>query len=319
MESGSTLTRPRKTAKNAAKHPWDQRAFETFYNDLSPERRQEDEACLQRLFKAAQKSPSLARQLEWAKENGIRFFIDRTTMAGGYYAPGTGVVAIAKNSTKTDYFAEVLGHEIRHAEQDYRRLIANLHSSPLLESIMLESLLEVDATMHGKTAYNDYNNPERYRLRSEGQYWLEDWYNAQMWRRPRSLAISYANATSRDRAITYHLAGKEESIDFRHEFPDDGAPLPSHNNFFSSKDFSALGEKIHGENYIEGTAKEEFLKKMMRPALAARFFDAALPAKDISPYVRKCLTHETLNRCAGKPYYAALKEKMETQMKRLKV
>jgi predicted peroxiredoxin len=68
---------------------WDQTAFKKLKATWSPERIDEDNETLDKIFALAADCPLLAEALDWAKEHGIKFFVDRTAVKlGGYYAQG---------------------------------------------------------------------------------------------------------------------------------------------------------------------------------------------------------------------------------------
>src|SRR4051812_28141500 len=104
-------------AKQKAKTRWDRTAFEEMQKSWSPLRRWRDERKLQKIFALAAHSPVLAEALGWTKDHDIEFFIDHQAVhCGGYYTPGTGVVAITEAMAKDPVFAgQALSHETRHA------------------------------------------------------------------------------------------------------------------------------------------------------------------------------------------------------------
>src|SRR3990172_284537 len=81
---------------------WNQSGFRAFKRQLSPLRIKEDQNCLKEVFNQAAQVPILKEALVWAEEHHIKFFIDRTCVnVGGYYTPGSGVVAIAEKPTRS--------------------------------------------------------------------------------------------------------------------------------------------------------------------------------------------------------------------------
>jgi hypothetical protein len=133
-------------------HPearWDRGNLAEWRAGLSPQRRAADRKKLARIFNLAAQVPELRDALEWAKDHGIEFIVDRKAKAGGYYTVGTGVVAIVNNSFKDISFAAgVMVHEIRHAWQDWYGMIPTTGKS-FTDYFMRLSVIEADAMAHG--------------------------------------------------------------------------------------------------------------------------------------------------------------------------
>lgn len=116
-----------------------------------------DYDALEDFLTAACEIPLVEAALDWARANNIEFIVDKTTTAGGYYWPGTGVVALSSRKLDPEKFFEgvdALVHEIRHAWQDHQGLFEAQEraSVTLAQSIIIEGLLEADAYAHGRLA-----------------------------------------------------------------------------------------------------------------------------------------------------------------------
>ncbi len=133
---------------DTAAFAWDRGNLEEWRASLSPERRNADLKKLSHLFNLAAKVPELRDALEWAKDHGIDFIVDRQANAGGYYTIGTGVVAIVDEPFQSDRRAlGVLVHEIRHAWQDWYGMIPTTGKS-FTDYYMRLSVIEADAMTH---------------------------------------------------------------------------------------------------------------------------------------------------------------------------
>ena len=120
-----------------------------------------DEEKIIALRAAMSESKTAAAALAWADSHGIEIIVDHSVRAGGYYWPGTGVVAVSARQLSHDgFFGTAVGtltHEIRHAWQDYHGLIYcptddEGATSPLGRDLAIEGLFEADADAHGKLA-----------------------------------------------------------------------------------------------------------------------------------------------------------------------
>src|SRR6218665_133029 len=102
-----------------AKVVWDQTGFDAFMAKRDPVQEAADQKRLKMLFDAAS-APASIEAFDWARDNGVRFFIDRSLKhAGAYYTMGTGVVGLGGSYTSNPAISiPLLVHEIRHAWQD---------------------------------------------------------------------------------------------------------------------------------------------------------------------------------------------------------
>ncbi len=116
--------------------------------------------------------------LDWAERHGIEFIVDHETLVGGYYCPGTGVVALgctnpvvrgllagtdeaARLRALDRFMVEACVHEIRHAWQDYHGLLYHAQAdavpdSPVGRDLVLQAVVEADAFAHGVLADREY-------------------------------------------------------------------------------------------------------------------------------------------------------------------
>lgn len=133
-------------------------------------RRDWDARLLKGLLEAAAQSPTAVKALAWARAQDIEFIVDHSVRAGGYYHPGTGVVAVAAGALiradEEGYSwrnaVGVLVHEIRHAWQDYHGLIycpggKLAKASPLGRDLAVEGLFEADAEAHAAMVRCEYD------------------------------------------------------------------------------------------------------------------------------------------------------------------
>jgi hypothetical protein len=101
-------TRDGRLAKAAAvgrvRARWNKRDFRVFQNGLTQARRDKDAAALQKAFAEAADIPIFKEALDWAREHGIDFFVDRTCtkQVGAYYTGGIGAVGIALSPVMAD-------------------------------------------------------------------------------------------------------------------------------------------------------------------------------------------------------------------------
>lgn len=145
---------------------WQRDNLAAFRDGLGADRLLKDGLALVHLFDEMQKSPTAKAALEWGHKNGLQFIVDHVvTAGGGYYHPGSGVVAIAcRQIIKEDKAAAVgiLTHEIRHAWHDYHGLIdaadaAARTGNNLAVDLITEALFESDAAAHEALARVEYD------------------------------------------------------------------------------------------------------------------------------------------------------------------
>jgi hypothetical protein len=266
---------------------WDQSEFETLCTGWSPERIKEDQKCLKKIFRQASSSPTLKAALDWAETHGIKFMIDYSaTGVGGYYIPTTGVVAISSKYTGSSYDVEVLAHEIRHAWQDYHRLMPN--SSQDFSSFYIQmALTEADAHAFGQRASNEFRRTQTEKTRktpknkaklefllqtplmNEDQDLREGFLSWFRWR-----AGSYGRYASTAHGRNLHDVLLEKHFEhtpaYVTTFPGPGVDLTCMDEVMKyGRGFSNPG------NYLAGLQPDILLKKILRPSLADIFWGAS--------------------------------------------
>lgn len=246
---------------------WDQREFRKFWNSLSPQRCAQDKKILRNLFKKAQKFPWLAKELEWAKKHGVKFFIDRSTSLSGYYTPNTGVIAIAYK--KKGSRLETLGHEIRHASQEYKGLLYT--GFGVLKRMAIESLLEADATAAEKMALKRQRYFKCASACKALFHYFKDWYSS---KNPeiycKTIARLYADVYGE---VYEHKKPAQKSESLNEFNPCNTACTIKKNNILHLDGFKKLGEAFNGLNYLDTPKTRLFLEKAMDPALIKKFYN----------------------------------------------
>lgn len=171
-----------KAAAKARPVQWMRFEFDSLRATRSEEQRVREQELLANVMALAKRSAVARAALEWAQAHDIKFMIDFTTTAGGYYTRQTGVVAISHDAAAGRhgmyYAAEVLTHEIRHAWQDHHGLLPNIfdyRGADLGRVTIQQALYEADAYAHGKLAaaqcQGEVGSPLNY-LR----YHFRNWY-----------------------------------------------------------------------------------------------------------------------------------------------
>jgi hypothetical protein len=266
--------------------PWDQSDFEAFRNRLPQRRLADDESRLNELFNYAASVPELKRALCWAKAHGVRFMVDHSTNAYGYYSWGTGIVAIAENLTGALWRHTAVGtlvHEIRHAWQDYHGMLPTADAE-FSASFIKTGLMEADASAHGDLARDQFC------LRQNGQFagslakeladeeaalWkrFHDWYRS-------ANPISYGTQVM---AFAAQRLGIKAAVphDFRQEFrPKDCFKPGPGIEYTRDEQLRRLGKGFDGRNYFNKADRRELYAEILSPSLAMQFFGhASRPSK----------------------------------------
>ena len=156
---------------NAAR--WDRGCLEEWRAAHSEERRAEDAKLLAGIFNLAAKVPQLKEALDWARDHGIEFVVDRTTKkANGYYCGRTGVVALTAAVLKDPATAVgTITHEIRHAWQDWYGLLAR-KSGRFADYFSATAMIEADAEAFGARARAQYALRQKQESYRRGLYRL---------------------------------------------------------------------------------------------------------------------------------------------------
>ena len=266
---------------------WDQSGFEALKATWSAARIEQDEKRLKNIFNLASQSPTLKLALEWADRHGVQFFIYRQAInCGGYYTPGTVVVALAGNATNSiSYAVQAITHEIRHAWQDYHGLCPTDFPGPATTPdfagyFIQLSLIEADATALGKRAEAEFrtvmfpllgsSSPpaspanESAHLRKR----FMDWFSSA--RTTNYYGDAASKSYARDAGI-YNGALPKRNFEFTTKIP----PLGAGVDITCVEGILKLGKTFSGRNYLARLPREVWSKKILSPTLAMSFYKAA--------------------------------------------
>lgn len=296
------------------------RDLDTFYAGIGARRRARDDRNLALLFREAAHVPVMRAALDWARTHDVKFIVDHTTDAGGYYIAGSGVVAIShrrfNDRAGLSNAVGTLVHEIRHAWQDYYRMIPTGTAMTFSDYMIRTALIEADADAHGNLArkQHDAHGLETLlkRLPDDDSVYVRgmkrhladardahtnpavflreafiDWFEGGLGRfYGRDAAGIFAKA---------HALPYPPPEDFKIEFKQDE---PSRTGIACAgvRDVAPLGRLFGGGDYIAG-APAGFRDHLVRTALsrdmALRFYEASSRQSRIASHVRK---HELQNR-----------------------
>ncbi|MCE9508044.1 MAG: hypothetical protein K8R48_07005 [Alphaproteobacteria bacterium] len=267
---------------------WDQSGFERAKSGWSSERIEKDEKSLKEAFNQASRVPVLKEALAWAQAHGVKFFIDRTCVnVGGYYTPGSGVVAIAEKHTHfMQDFVRIIVHETRHAWQDHHGL---LKRSPhnFAGYFIKNSLIEADAYAFEKRAEDECRLANLKRQRADHQV-LKSLFALQenLADKESYLAGRFLEWFSSDRPKFYGDAASKHCGRFTGVYqgvmPENNTelrlftfPLGSGIDITDTQRVLELGKAFSGRNYLAGLPHEVLSKKILSPTLAMSFYEAA--------------------------------------------
>lgn len=303
--------------------PWDQFSFEAFQARRDPARVATDKKRLSAVFNLAAASPTFKQELDWAKEHGVQFFIDHTTTVGGYYTHGTGIVTIAdrfvpkSDTEKSPLAASLLAHEIRHVWQDFNGMMTASHEGFLLKYIHT-GLIEADATAFQmrvesecRQAFPDApvyrRKPIPWRLSSaagSGEDSAMETDNLppppegdiEVLKAPPSLLEGFKGWYSSWKPEWYgnRIAGIKLGLESAKIYPEfvcySSSPHIGYFNPLSRQDIQKLGEGFDGDNYLDHPKAAGFLKRVLNPSLALRFYQAA--SREMPEIVQKICQRE---------------------------
>jgi len=300
---------PEAASKN--KPRWNQSSLKPFLNGIGPARLKEDRKKLRRLFNAAALSPTAKAALDWARDNNIKFIVDHTTKANGYYWSDTGVVAIAarllSNPQNLGTAVGTLTHEIRHGWQDKQGMIPTTIDCSFTDYFIRLSLMEADAEAHGAQSREEYelqrtlkniqkNFPQSpsagfYENRLQKlpltraddlQRHFKSWYTS--WRpgvygdtaaKFFGHALGIPNVKPTDHKMEFTPYGKDEG--------------PKHTGIDYAKkaQLEQLGKSFDGTDYLASLRGHD-RGQILSPYLAARFFSATkqAPARLVTEVIR---------------------------------
>lgn len=277
-----------------------------------------DEEKIKALRTAMGESATAAAALDWADSHGIEIIVDHSVRAGGYYWPGTGVVAVSARQLAHDGFlgaaVGTLTHEIRHAWQDYHGLIycpteEEGATSPLGRDLAIEGLFEADADAHGKLAEAEYKykrtservvmlrglqkeTPERGRgellkvferaAKAEGRQCSNPqdalWRNFTAWYGKHGFNLHYGRHRRAEYAHALGLTAAPLDHGFEYRRPN-GCALMTPPDFSRREVVDLLGRSFAGVNYLQDTlARDTIARFLNSPAAADRYFPRLKPS-----------------------------------------
>ena len=267
---------------------WDQKAYNELRATWSPERKAEDKKMLQKIFRMAKDSPQLMEELAWARQHGIKFFIDHTAVnCGGYYWPGSGVVAISVNQLFSPAFTvEILAHELRHAWQDYHGLLAWNDLTPsagdFTAFFIKDALAEADALAYGQRASFEFQSAQYKKIKEPVPTYIQRALldeNADLatkflsWFGGKNSAF-YGDFFSRKHGVKWGVYdGGLPTHNFEHHPVE---PQLAGINIDNIQDVLQLGANFSGtKNYLAEMQPDILPKHILRPALANTFWGVA--------------------------------------------
>jgi len=279
---------------------WDQSEFEKLKATWSFWRKRKDRKALKKVFARAAAVPLLAEALAWADQHGIKFFVDHQAVnIGGYYVPGTGVVAVTPSMLKHfESAANLLAHEIRHAWQDYHGLVARddrvYHERSFEDSFINTALTEADANAFGKLAQAQAEIAQiKENIRKFGDKETENWYlealkktieseSAKLrkeflkWFRPDGTSTEfYGDAASKSygqRWNIYQGALPPRNFEYKPAVSYEGFGVDIHD----IQEVLRLGVDFTGaRNYLADLQPDVLPKQILRHSLADTFWSAA--------------------------------------------
>jgi hypothetical protein len=265
------------TENDKQKPTWDQTEFEKFRASWSPARAAADAALLADIFRLAEKSPLVAEELAWAKENGVQFFIDHNLPAdvGGYYMPGMGVLAIGAKALEDPVKAvTAIAHELRHAWQDAQGLF-NTFSYNYTEHALKNALIEADAQAFGWRAEDQFNGvaiaDEAAGLREKFLMWFKS-------EAPQKYGVADVQSYLQNYglATTISIAQLETGAPATgDEFNAAAEPLGEGVDITNMNDVAKLGATFLGAANYMADLPPKTLSDLLRPELADTFWGAA--------------------------------------------
>ncbi len=304
-----------------ARSIWNKAPLEAFRAGLTAERRDMDDERLLQVFNLSAKVPELKDALDWATEHGVEFIIDRQARCGGYYWPGSGVVALVERSSfhSDARLAGVVVHEIRHAWQDYYGMIATAETT-FTNYFIKTALIEADATAHqmlaegqmGIVSSREYLAKPLPAHKNEVPYFLiyreemaaaiaekeEKLSNREafLWQAFRGWYSSFNPPLYGDAAL--RLFGKKLGIpeisqrNIGYEFKPESLSMHKGVDFTRDEQLRRLGKGFKVGNYFNVAARHELAKRMFSPSLAACIFDEE--ARKPQPLVAEVRRRELL-------------------------
>jgi hypothetical protein len=232
--------------------------------------------------------------LAWAREVGLEFIVDRKFRKdggqAGYFAPGSGAVAIAAWCfTCDDGLIEAIAtavHETRHAWQEVQKLSPNICTS-LTDYAQRRAVVEADATAHEKLAVRQYREARAGQASAETDVRQEMWDYFKAWYPTQG--AQYAALAENDCAEQFGLAAANQEAGqdqpSYNDFPFEFWPQPSEDLAFRGVDitrpeqFRRLAKTYGGANYFDAAESDFLQREVLSPGRAAAHFSAGPPTK----------------------------------------
>ena len=286
--------------KHTGENSWDQSGLEKLKATWPFWRRRKDKKALKKAFAQAADVPLAAEALAWAEQYGVKFFVDRQAVnIGGYYIPGTGIVAVTSSTLEhIESLANLLAHEIRHAWQDYQGLLARDEQVYLEQSFadrfINTALTEADANAFGKLAQAQARilqvkeNIKKLGTKEEETRYLEalkkntgsesaklrkeflKWFSEDQ-----SHTGFYGDAASKSYGKRWDIYLGDvplRNFEFKSADSYEGFGMDIHDR----QDVLRLGESFSGtQNYLTALQPDILPKQILRPSLANTFWGVA--------------------------------------------
>lgn len=255
---------------------WDQQCFLAFQESLSQQRRQLDEFLLRRLLQRSSEYSLLARLLEWGDKHGVRYMIDRKCPENmAYYIPGTGVVALTQHAIQAIDAPAMLGHEVRHAWQDYYGLLHTMGKN-FSSFFIRAALVEADAFAFQSVSERDSRFATRtgslsFITRPDNEIdlagYFRDWFSL-------SVRAGWYGRRYLSAAMNQNGLAAPEDISARFEFLSE---CEARYGLFLENldDVTRLGKVPGGGNYMKRVGHDFLLKTALSPSLATTFYGHA--------------------------------------------
>ncbi|MEZ0261239.1 MAG: DUF6782 family putative metallopeptidase [Alphaproteobacteria bacterium] len=288
---------------------WQRGDFRAFQRGLSQARRDKDKAALEKAFNLAAEVPVFKEALDWAKENGIEFFVDRTCSkyVGAYYTGTTGVIGVNHRALQNPQLMAIyLTHEIRHAWQDAHGIMGHSMKPDYAGEAIRTALVEADAMAFETLAAHQaaravlqkrqaekglppdlatrLKRMEKMCANAERDLWrgFETWFQT-------SRPFFYCEAVAKREATVLGIRG-EAPKDHKYEFK--AMMMPGEKtrliDVTDEADFQKLGTTFSGGNYLNEKKRREFVKHTVNnPSLARTFWRAGAKTPKLLTALRK--------------------------------
>lgn len=266
---------------------WDHEPADAFEKRIGRARAGQDQQAIRDIFRKAAGAPMVDEARAWAEEYGVRFIVDYTCTAAGYYQPGTGTVALARMLLdRPAAAAGILVHEIAHAKQDALGLLPPPNSFFLYNNIAI-SFLEAQATAFQKTA--KAQAARMIKGKDPAAHGRVLWDDFTGWYAPTdrkthiappgsngSFPDIYGTWTAQGRGYSLRLPGID-APGFYAEF----SPRARRHAPFElrtlEEEFMLLDSDFKGRPWFDKSAAKNFMKGVLDPGRAMRFYNRDEP------------------------------------------